>query len=59
MNLPQLGNAKYTGDMENNKKHGWGIQHWPDGSRYEGNWKDDVACGFGKLYHADGDFYEG
>lgn len=30
-----------------------------DGSRYEGEWRDDRANGYGKLYHADGDIYEG
>ena len=32
---------------------------WVDGSKYNGNWKNDKANGFGILYHADGDIYEG
>ncbi len=40
-------------------RHGQGIQLWPDGSKYEGYWKDDMANGRGRLIHADGDVYEG
>ncbi|MFN9910869.1 MAG: hypothetical protein ACK56F_32980 [bacterium] len=32
---------------------------WPDGAKYEGNWRDNVACGRGKFYHIDGDVYDG
>lgn len=38
---------------------GRGVQLWPDGSRYEGFWKDGKACGPGRLIHANGDCYEG
>lgn len=41
------------------KRHGFGIQVWPDGARYEGYWKDGVACGRGKFFHIDGDVYDG
>lgn len=34
-------------------------QVWPDGARYEGNWKADKAQGWGRFAHADGDVYEG
>ena len=40
-------------------RDGYGHQLWPDGSRYEGAWKNDKANGNGKLIHADGDVYEG
>ena len=35
--------AIYYGEWEKNgnKRHGRGIQVWPDGSRYEGYWKED------------------
>jgi hypothetical protein len=36
-----------------------GIQIWPDGAKYEGYWRDNVAHGRGKFYHIDGDVYEG
>ena len=40
-------------------RHGRGVQIWPDGSKYEGYWKEDMANGRGRLIHADGDVYEG
>ena len=40
-------------------RHGYGIQVWRDGSKYEGQWKRDMANGKGRLIHADGDVYEG
>ena len=42
-----------------NTKDGKGIQIWPDGSQYEGYWKDNMAHGQGRLIHGDGDVYEG
>ena len=35
------------------------MQIWPDGSLYEGYWKDAKANGKGRLIHADGDVYVG
>jgi hypothetical protein len=32
---------------------------WPDGAKYEGNWRNNVASGRGKFYHIDGDVYDG
>jgi hypothetical protein len=40
-------------------RSGRGIQIWPDGSKYEGYWNNDMANGKGRLIHADGDVYEG
>ena len=40
-------------------RNGYGVQRWIDGSKYEGEWKDNMANGKGKLYHSDGDIYEG
>ena len=53
--------AFYKGQWNkvSNQREGQGIQIWPDGSIYEGNWKNDKANGSGRLIHADGDFYEG
>ena len=51
--------AKYTGDMLNGKKHGYGIQEWDDGAKYEGEWKDGKTNGYGIFYHPDGDIYKG
>ena len=52
--------ATYTGQwMDGYSRDGYGTQLWPDGSRYEGMWRNDKANGQGKLVHADGDIYEG
>lgn len=40
-------------------RQGRGIQLWPDGSKYEGYWLNDMANGRGRLIHSDGDVYEG
>lgn len=40
-------------------RSGRGEQVWPDGSKYEGYWHNDMANGRGRLIHADGDIYEG
>ena len=41
--------------MENGLRSGMGTQIWPDGARYEGEWKDDKANGKGRFDHATGD----
>ncbi|CAG9312094.1 unnamed protein product [Blepharisma stoltei] len=52
--------AIYTGEWNNDKqRHGYGVQIWPDGSKYEGYWMLDKANGKGRLTHGDGDVYEG
>jgi hypothetical protein len=67
----QLDNgARYFGEWnkETNRREGYGIQIWDDGSkyifassriRYEGYWNNDKANGKGRLIHADGDVYVG
>ncbi|OMJ75614.1 hypothetical protein SteCoe_25204 [Stentor coeruleus] len=52
--------AIYIGEWNNdNQRHGYGMQQWNDGSKYNGMWKYDKASGKGRLIHADGDVYEG
>jgi len=52
--------AIYTGQWnEQSQRHGKGTQVWTDGSKYEGNWRNDKANGRGRLIHADGDVYVG
>jgi hypothetical protein len=36
-----------------------GVQVWPDGARYEGEWRENRAHGQGKFTHVDGDVYDG
>ena len=35
------------------------MQIWPDGAKYEGEWKNNHANGKGKFFHINGDIYEG
>lgn len=53
--------AKYQGEwiVGTETRDGRGFQIWPDGSLYEGFWKNNKANGRGRLIHADGDVYEG
>lgn len=53
--------ARYRGqwNINSNQREGFGVQIWPDGSIYEGQWKDNKANGNGRLIHADGDIYDG
>ena len=47
--------AIYKGGWKNEKRHGEGVQIWPDGARYEGHWRKNKAHGKGKFWHVDGD----
>ena len=53
--------ARYEGEwiVGRDIRQGKGMQIWPDGSMYEGWWKDNKASGKGRLIHADGDVYDG
>ena len=52
--------AIYVGEWnEQGIRDGQGVQLWPDGSKYTGLWRSDMANGYGRLIHADGDVYEG
>lgn len=53
------GGATYLGNWLGNKRHGEGVQVWPDGAKFEGQWVENVADGEGTFYHADGDVYQG
>ena len=49
--------GQWTSDLK--ERTGQGMQVWPDGSVYEGQWSLGKANGLGRLIHADGDVYEG
>jgi hypothetical protein len=51
--------AVYEGYIVNGMKEGRGVQTWPDGSEYDGEWKENTAWGEGTLRHPDGSRYEG
>jgi hypothetical protein len=40
-------------------RHGHGIQTWPDGANYEGEWKFGRVNGYGVFNHSSGDKYKG
>lgn len=40
-------------------RDGYGVQIWPDGARYEGEWRRNKAHGKGKFWHVDGDVFDG
>jgi len=48
----------YTGAQQRGDRHGKGVQVWPSGSSYEGEWRHDLMHGKGKFSSQDG-AYEG
>lgn len=40
-------------------QHGKGLQLWPDGKKYEGDFRDGMKHGKGTDTHANGDYYIG
>ena len=50
---------KYKGGLKKGLRNGFGIQIWPEGTKYEGNWINDEIGGIGKLSISNGDIYEG
>lgn len=52
--------SRYVGNIEDGKRHGFGHLVLPDGSRLEGDWKNDVLEGEGRLFYSSGKLaYEG
>ena len=41
------------------ERSGMGVHHWPSGSRFEGEWKDDKQNGMGVYLYSDGDTFHG
>ena len=54
-----LSDEHYRGGWKGNKRHGYGVQLFPNGARFIGNWKRGFAEGFGRLEFIEGTFYEG
>jgi hypothetical protein len=52
-----INDINYNGMWRGEIRHGSGTQTWPDGSIYEGGWKDGTACGLGRFRFANGDVY--
>ena len=53
------GGEKYIGQKKDGKRHGKGVQVWPDGDKYEGEFIDDRFFGWGSYTWASGDKYVG
>ena len=43
---PTMSVLKYEGGFEDWKNHGYGIQNWSNGERYEGKWEKGLRHGF-------------
>lgn len=56
---PYAGGGYYQGEAVDGKKHGYGIEHWPDGTQYEGNFIRHKREGYGKYTYHNGDCYTG
>lgn len=54
-----LGKETYEGDWVDDKMHGYGIYHYPNGDIYEGEFVNNKHHGYGKYYFTDGSRYEG
>ena len=52
-------NGEYTGEYEDDKRHGQGTYIWHDGLTYTGEWKDDKISGQGIKTWPEGDKYVG
>lgn len=54
-------NVRYYGywNVENNLYDGYGVMLWPDGSRYDGMFKDGKITGTGRFIRSNGDVYQG
>ncbi|CAG9322195.1 unnamed protein product [Blepharisma stoltei] len=54
-----IGKNVYEGDWVNDKQEGFGVESWPDGSKFEGSYRDGFKNGQGKFVWVDGSHYEG
>ncbi|TGZ63398.1 hypothetical protein CRM22_006936 [Opisthorchis felineus] len=48
----------YDGEWKNGVRHGFGVFHYPNGSKYAGYWKDNMKHGKGNLILKDGRVFE-
>ena len=47
----------YEGETKHDLKHGYGVQVWSNGSKYEGRWFEGKAHGKGKFTYSNGETY--
>lgn len=55
----QIYEQSYEGDYINNKREGYGVYIYSDGSKYNGHWKNDIRDGKGVYIDSDGNIYDG
>ncbi len=51
--------ARFSGEIINDKKQGFGVYIWVNGDRYEGGWDNDTMSGTGLFIDNAGRSYEG
>ena len=49
----------FTGKCQDGKRQGPGVQEWPDGTYFKGEWSENKACRFGYFCNANGDSLQG
>ena len=50
----------YEGEVDSKgRRHGYGVQTYPSGQKYEGYWVEDGPHGTGNLSYPNGDMYFG
>ena len=49
----------YEGEIQNEKRKGYGINYFINGDRYEGWWENDLQNGTGTLFYNDGSLFIG
>jgi hypothetical protein len=50
---------RYRGQLLQGMRHGHGVYHWNDGTKYTGQWSRDTEHGTGEKLFANGDAYRG
>lgn len=51
---------RYEGDFRMGRRHGMGVQYYPDGKmKYKGDFQADLRAGYGAYYFPNGDKYVG
>lgn len=56
---PKKHQLHYVGQVRYKKANGYGIALFDTGSRYEGQWQDNLRQGEGSFYWPDGEYYKG
>ncbi len=51
--------GRYTGEFQDNLRHGYGEMNFSDGFVFKGTWRNDAPEGSGILFYQDGQTYKG